>query len=1468
MKKTFKLRLITLCAGLLSVLLLLARVSYKTTAHAQSITVPQGYTVHNINDGGLEITSSGKYYVYGTGEETSNEIRLSNGVQVEMIIDGVNIRGSSSRAYGAIRVEGNSTLTLKLAGSNTLIGCNNAPGIEVSEGNTVIITSYDGDGQTTGYLKARTGSASFINGRGPTGKGGAGIGSGGTYGSTTSPETLGNIIIKGGTIDATGAHGGAGIGGAYLSSTGSIRIEGGIVNARTQEWDGGLGGGAAIGGGFCGYVPKIEITGGTVSARVLSSGEDTMTGADIGSGYFSSTADATINFGDIVISGGNVTADGVSIGDNDSIGFGRVHNVGYNYAYNGSVTVTGGTVIASKRISNLVKVTGGSISGTATGTPTNGRENVSLKTITVAGGFNNQELSKLILSDGSTYSIKDVVILDTNKLYLYLPKNVKVTSATVGGVVYTNYTGENTICFHDARSTYKPVQSGSDTHHDVVYECCGFYSSTEEHIFDNTNANCITPEICACGATKNLYPDIHANTEIYEAVNKNDRTKHDVMHSCCGALIETVLHNFNGLVCEDCGYICEHLKMNDTVCEYCKFEGVAYINRSWNGTNVIEEVKATVTKPTIPNKDTATLTDGWYYLNASYTRIDPLVVSGTVHLIIGNGITVEIRKGIRVEEGNTLYIYAQSNDPTVMGKLIAQGYDQSAAIGSARNVNAGTIVINGGIIQTYTSNANLNGMSISGAAIGGGDSGSGGNITINGGIVSAETYIATVIGNGNRGKNTNVTINGGTITLIGGIDYYGLGGYSGTNSVTINGGTIINSLDNNDGLIGGSAVITGGAFSTINNVGGSVKDANGNALIPYEITLEGLTENVKVEELTGVNYGLFEVQTTADKLWIFLPEGEVPTAIKLANGAEYVCNENGTFHLEHGANLEANCDYGERCERCLMEFGEKNPHEYENGICVHCSHYLAPQTDENGVYQIATAGELFWFANHVNTQNREASALLLADIDLENRPWTPIGFTGEKNNNFRGVFDGQNHTIKGLYVEGDKAGIGFFGEVRTGTVKNFTIYGMVVVDAEYDYVGGVIGSACGLNGTDHGLERNGAIIQNITSYVDVIAGAHGIGMIGGFVGYANHQTLIENCSWYGTFDAGKFRVDNGAGGFIGKIREDSSEVTIRNSAAYGTIKTNYAKNGDGNNATIYIGGFLGFSNTDALTTLENCLFAGKYEKGDNLTDEARFGAFGTLQSVKSINNCYYLSEDGVEAVYSDSPLKPNDENIEITAVTGEQLMSGEVAILLGEAFGQTLTRDNRQNYPVVGGKAVYYVLNCDGNTFTYSNVNEPVAHFDAEGDNNHSCDECGLNGITSCVDSENDGNHECDECGEPLGTCIETEGDGDHLCDECGVETTNCKDSPTDSDHLCDECGEKLSDCNDAIADGNHTCDECGEKLNDCLDSDENYVCDECGAEIPRDGLSGGAIAGIAGGSAAGLGGIGYLVYFLLKRKK
>ena len=118
---------------------------------------------------------------------------------------------------------------------------------------------------------------------------------------------------------------------------------------------------------------------------------------------------------------------------------------------------------------------------------------------------------------------------------------------------------------------------------------------------------------------------------------------------------------------------------------------------------------------------------------------------------------------------------------------------------------------------------------------------------------------------------------------------------------------------------------------------------------------------------------------------------------------------------------------------------------------------------EETPYKIGTAAELYWFADKVNNDNtnfKKANAVLTADITVNSglegknglldsliyaettgevtnsenfTSWTPIG---NVSNWYIGTFDGQNHTVSGLYLnENNTTNVGLFGYNR-GTVKN------------------------------------------------------------------------------------------------------------------------------------------------------------------------------------------------------------------------------------------------------------------------------------------------------------------------------------------------------------------------------------------------------------------------------------------------
>ena len=152
-------------------------------------------------------------------------------------------------------------------------------------------------------------------------------------------------------------------------------------------------------------------------------------------------------------------------------------------------------------------------------------------------------------------------------------------------------------------------------------------------------------------------------------------------------------------------------------------------------------------------------------------------------------------------------------------------------------------------------------------------------------------------------------------------------------------------------------------------------------------------------------------------------------------------------------------------------------------------------------YWIGTAQELADFRDMVNNgeTNARTTATLTADIDLEGKPWEPIL-------NYAGTFDGQGHTIKGLYVSSSTGHAGLFGSVTGGTVKNLAVEGTVTADrgiAEISsYTGGVVGENSGgvIN-----CAFSGEVTDSSNANQDTIIAA------GGVVGYNNQSGKVENC---------------------------------------------------------------------------------------------------------------------------------------------------------------------------------------------------------------------------------------------------------------------------------------------------------------------------------------------------------------------
>ena len=189
-----------------------------------------------------------------TGTLEGNK-KISVAAGATITLKDANITLDGSAGYAAITPLGDATILLE--GENSVKGGNFHAGIFAPNGYTLTI---DGTGSLT--------AASSNNA--------AGIG--GSY------TTSGNIVINGGTINATGAYGSAGIGSAHQHNCGSITINGGNITATGNSTAG-----AGIGSSHKGTCGIITINGGTITATGGTGS------AGIGASYNGNCGDITIN---------------------------------------------------------------------------------------------------------------------------------------------------------------------------------------------------------------------------------------------------------------------------------------------------------------------------------------------------------------------------------------------------------------------------------------------------------------------------------------------------------------------------------------------------------------------------------------------------------------------------------------------------------------------------------------------------------------------------------------------------------------------------------------------------------------------------------------------------------------------------------------------------------------------------------------------------------------------------------------------------------------------------------------------------------------------------------------------------------------------------------------------------------------------------------------------------------------------
>ncbi len=289
-------------------------------------------------------------------------------------------------------------------------------------------------------------------------------------------------------------------------------------------------------------------------------------------------------------------------------------------------------------------------------------------------------------------------------------------------------------------------------------------------------------------------------------------------------------------------------------------------------------------------------------------------------------------------------------------------------------------------------------------------------------------------------------------------------------------------------------------------------------------------------------------------------------------------------------------------------------------------------------YKIATANDLREFAQRVNNGQirADAYAVLTDNIDLnpgftfkedgsysgpdreEPHQWIPIG---NEEHLYTGTFNGDGHTISGLYINNSDNYQGLFGYVGTGgTVKVLTVSGNVSGDW---HVGGVVGyndggtvTNCAFTGSVSGNNYVGGVVgyssggssdsASVTNCYNTGSVTSSGSPVGGVVGY--NSGIVTNCYNTGSVTG----TNDSVGGVVG-----DNGGTVENCYNTGSVKGDW-----------YVGGVVGYNGGN----VENCYNTGKVT-GTRIDDYV--GGVGGVVGYNisgSVTGCYFLKDTAASGI--------------------------------------------------------------------------------------------------------------------------------------------------------------------------------------------------------------------------------------------
>lgn len=321
-----------------------------------------------------------------------------------------------------------------------------------------------------------------------------------------------------------------------------------------------------------------------------------------------------------------------------------------------------------------------------------------------------------------------------------------------------------------------------------------------------------------------------------------------------------------------------------------------------------------------------------------------------------------------------------------------------------------------------------------------------------------------------------------------------------------------------------------------------------------------------------------------------------------------------------------------------------------------------------GLASLVNEEQYAWKPNHTEDFSN-TKFILVNDISLSG-DWEPIGHGS--SNSFKGTFDGEGHTIKGLNVKKGHDYSGLFGYLK-GAVSNLNVEGSV------NSLNSCTGAIAGRIDTE-------ASVTGCSTHVSV----NGRDKTGGIVGESKGGT-IELCKSHGDV-SGTYKIGGIVGeNFGGKVIQcgNSSEIksTTRNIGIYGTGGVAGRSVSDGSvvrecyntgsitSATEGTGGVVGFSNAKGARIISSYNSGNIVIKapshGNKKSKSYAGGVVGIVcDNEVTVANCYNMGtclgadvSGGVAGFYTDNDSMSPEANI-----TNNFYVSSEYKYGIGECL--------------------------------------------------------------------------------------------------------------------------------------------------------------------------------------------------------